>query len=53
MGAEVLRGLARAGIPTAFTWHQSRERAQALAGELSMRSVQVDLAAVEPHADDE
>ncbi len=44
VGAEVLRGLARAGVPTAFTWHQSRERAHALAGELSMRPVQVDLA---------
>jgi 3-oxoacyl-[acyl-carrier protein] reductase len=43
VGAEVLRGLARANVPTAFTWHQSRERAQALASELSMRSVQVDL----------
>jgi 3-oxoacyl-[acyl-carrier protein] reductase len=39
----VLRGLARANVPTAFTWHQSRDRAQALASELSMRSVQVDL----------
>jgi 3-oxoacyl-[acyl-carrier protein] reductase len=39
----VLRGLARANIPTAFTWHQSRDRAQALASELSMRSIQVDL----------
>ncbi len=44
MGAEVLRGLARANVSTAFTWHQSRERAHALASELSMRSVQVDLA---------
>lgn len=43
MGAEVLRGLARANVPTAFTWHQSRERAHTLASELSMRSVQVDL----------
>jgi 3-oxoacyl-[acyl-carrier protein] reductase len=39
----VLRGLARANVPTAFTWHQSRDRAQALASELSMRSIQVDL----------
>jgi 3-oxoacyl-[acyl-carrier protein] reductase len=39
----VLKGLARASVPTAFSWHQSRERAQALASELSMRSVQVDL----------
>ncbi len=43
LGAEVLRGLARASIPTAFTWHQSRERAHALASELSMRPLQVDL----------
>jgi 3-oxoacyl-[acyl-carrier protein] reductase len=44
VGTEVLRGLARASVPTAFTWHQSRERALALASELSMRPVQVDLA---------
>lgn len=43
VGAEVLRGLARAGVPTAFTWHASRERAHALAEELSQRHVQVDL----------
>jgi 3-oxoacyl-[acyl-carrier protein] reductase len=43
LGAEVLRGLARASVPTAFTWHQSRERAHALASELSQRPVQVDL----------
>lgn len=43
VGTEVLRGLARANVPTAFTWHQSRERAHTLASELSMRSVQVDL----------
>lgn len=43
LGAEVLKGLARANIPTAFTWHQSRERAHALASELSMRPMQVDL----------
>lgn len=44
MGSQVLRGLARANVPTAFTWHQSREKAHALASELSMRPVQVDLA---------
>jgi 3-oxoacyl-[acyl-carrier protein] reductase len=43
VGAEVLRGLARAGVPTAFTWNRSRDRAHALAQELSQRSVQVDL----------
>lgn len=43
VGTEVLRGLARANVPTAFTWHQSRERAHTLSSELSMRSVQVDL----------
>lgn len=43
LGAEVLKGLARANIPTAFTWHQSRDRAHALASELSMRPIQVDL----------
>jgi 3-oxoacyl-[acyl-carrier protein] reductase len=39
----VLKGLARANVPTAFTWHQARDRAHALASELSMRSVQMDL----------
>ena len=43
LGAEVLKGLARASIPTAFTWHQSREKAHALASELSLRPLQVDL----------
>jgi 3-oxoacyl-[acyl-carrier protein] reductase len=43
LGAEILRELARASIPTAFTWHQSREKAHALASELSMRPLQVDL----------
>lgn len=43
VGEQVLRGLARANIPTAFTWNQSRERAHALSSELSMRPVQVDL----------
>lgn len=43
VGAEVLRGLARAGVPTAFTWNRSRERAQALAHELAQHPVQVDL----------
>lgn len=44
VGAEVLKGLARAGIPTAFTWFRSAERARALAAELSQRPLQVDLA---------
>ena len=43
LGAEILKGLAKASIPTAFTWHQSREKAHALASELSMRPMQVDL----------
>ena len=43
VGSEVLRGLARANVPTAFTWNQSRERAHTLASELSMRPVQVEL----------
>jgi len=43
VGAEVLRGLARANVPTAFTWNQSRDRAHTLASELSMRPVQVEL----------
>ena len=43
LGAEVLKGLARAGIPTVFTWCRSGERAQALAAELSQRALQVDL----------
>jgi 3-oxoacyl-[acyl-carrier protein] reductase len=43
VGAEVLRGLARAGVPTAFTWFRSADRARALAAELSQRAFQVDL----------
>ena len=43
VGSEVLKGLARAGIPTAFTWFRSAERARALATELSQRALQVDL----------
>ncbi|HJY79289.1 MAG TPA: SDR family oxidoreductase [Burkholderiales bacterium] len=43
VGAEVLKGLARAGIPTAFTWFRAAERARALAAELSQRALQVDL----------
>lgn len=43
VGAEVLRGLARAGVPTAFTWFRSAERARSLAAELSQRALQVDL----------
>ncbi len=44
VGSAVLRGLHEAGIPTAFTWHRSRERAKVLASELDMRPVEVDLA---------
>jgi 3-oxoacyl-[acyl-carrier protein] reductase len=44
VGREVLRGLARAGVRTTFTYHRSRERADALAAELSQRALEVDLA---------
>ena len=43
VGAEVLKGLAQAGIPTAFTWCRSGERARALAAEHSQHALQVDL----------
>ena len=48
VGSEVLRGLREHGVPTVFTYHRSREKAQALAAELSQRAVPVDLA--EPEA---
>lgn len=44
VGGAVLRGLAQAGIPTVFTYHRSREKAQAHAAEHSQRAVPVDLA---------
>ncbi len=43
VGAEVLRGLARAGVPTAFTFNRSHERAHALAAEFSQRALEVEL----------
>lgn len=44
VGSEVLRGLARAGIPTVFTYNQSKDKAEALARECSQRAFQCDLA---------
>ena len=44
VGREVVRGLARAGVPTTFTFHRSSERANALASELSQHAVAVNLA---------
>ena len=44
VGSAVLRGLATAGIPTVFTYHRSKEKAQALAAEFSQRAVPLDLA---------
>jgi 3-oxoacyl-[acyl-carrier protein] reductase len=44
VGAAVLRGLHRAGVPAAFTYRASADRAAAIAAELSMRAMQVDLA---------
>lgn len=43
VGEEVLRGLARAGVPTVFTYHRSQERAAALSRELGQRAVRLDL----------
>ena len=43
VGAEVVRALAAAGVETVFTWHRSRERAQALVAEHGARDVQLDL----------
>jgi 3-oxoacyl-[acyl-carrier protein] reductase len=43
VGREVLRGLAAAGVPTAFVYHRSGERAAALAAELGQRAFAVDL----------
>jgi NAD(P)-dependent dehydrogenase (short-subunit alcohol dehydrogenase family) len=44
VGGAVLAGLARAGIPTVFTYHRSEAKAQALAAEHSQRAVAIDLA---------
>ena len=43
VGAEVLRGLGRAGVATTFTYHNGRERAEALAAELGQHAVPLDL----------
>src|SRR5262245_60901831 len=44
VGAEVVRALARAGVPTTFTYHRSVARAHALAQELGATARRVDLA---------
>jgi 3-oxoacyl-[acyl-carrier protein] reductase len=44
VGAEVVRGLAAAGVPSLFTYHQGRARAEALAAELGQRTAALDLA---------
>lgn len=44
VGGEVLRGLAQAGIPTAFVYHRQAERARVLAAEYGQRAVAADLA---------
>src|SRR5438477_9937764 len=44
VGAAVLHGLRKANVPTTFGWHRSKERAQALAAELEMKPLQLDLA---------
>ena len=44
VGSAVVRGLARAGVPTVFTYHRSIDKACALAAEYSQRAVGVDLA---------
>ncbi|UQA63367.1 SDR family NAD(P)-dependent oxidoreductase [Polyangium aurulentum] len=43
VGSEVLRALARAGVPTTFTYHAAKEKAQALATELDQRARPLDL----------
>lgn len=44
VGSAVARALAAAGVPTAFTYFQSRERALALADELKQSAHHLDLA---------
>ncbi|HEU5072575.1 MAG TPA: SDR family oxidoreductase [Polyangiaceae bacterium] len=48
VGSAVLQGLARARVPTVFTYHESSVKAEAMAAEYSQRAVRVDLA--EPQA---
>lgn len=43
VGSAVLQGLARARVPTTFTYHRSREKAEALAAEYAQQAVCVDL----------
>jgi NAD(P)-dependent dehydrogenase (short-subunit alcohol dehydrogenase family) len=43
VGSEVLRGLAEAGVQTAFTYHRAHDRAQSLAGAFGQRALQIDL----------
>ncbi len=43
VGAEVVRGLAAAGIPVVFTYLSRKDRAEALAREVSQRAVTLDL----------
>lgn len=43
VGSAVLQGLARARVPTVFTYHRSVEKAEALATEYSQRAIGIDL----------
>jgi 3-oxoacyl-[acyl-carrier protein] reductase len=43
VGAAVLRGLSRAGVQSVFSWNKSKDRAQALAAELSAKPFHIDL----------
>lgn len=43
VGSAVLKGLARARVPTAFTYHRSVEKAETLAADYSQRAIAVDL----------
>jgi 3-oxoacyl-[acyl-carrier protein] reductase len=43
VGSAVLKALFRAKVPAAFTWHDSKDRAEAHAHELSMKPLRVDL----------
>jgi 3-oxoacyl-[acyl-carrier protein] reductase len=44
IGAAVLRGLARAGVTTTFTFHTNADKANALATEHAQTAVKIDLA---------
>jgi NAD(P)-dependent dehydrogenase (short-subunit alcohol dehydrogenase family) len=43
VGSAVLQGLARTQVPAVFTYHRSREKAEALAAEYGQRAVCLDL----------